>query len=667
MLFLVVLIAACLVRFWQVTQIPHALWVDEAWFALRGRDVARGIDFVPITRPGLGVGDSPMQVYLAAAVQLLGLSVPYSSRIASAIVGTLTVALIYPALATIWREEHEEETARWMALVATVIVAGLFAHIYASRVGMQYALAPAFTILTLWLLWQALTTLRFGWAIGAGIALGLSQYTYESVRVLPILVGLFGLLYIGQAAREHRKQIAVRFGVIVGTAILAFIPLVVVYARDPAIYVLHMQEVSRGVLSGQPLEVLVKVLGNYVRVLGGISLRGDVMPGRNLVGRPMLDPFLSLFCWPGVLLALKQIRKSRASQLLVLWTGIILLPTAFSDQAPASNRMLAAAPALAAFVARGMVWAWQRLDRRPAPTNRQIVQRGIGGLLAVGLVLSQAQSAYDYFIHWAQDPRLFDAMSMGARLLADRALELTATDQVYLTPTSDPFIEPIYDLLLEGSPVKALDGDPCLPLMDHPTRPVDYGVVITSDHKNLPRLKSLYPGGREIDVIMHPDGYAYAVVFQVPAGTPGPMPQHQVKTEFSGGPTLIGYDLSASSALPAESIHLVLYWRATTAPMKDLVSFIHVGKGRHSDPMVANHDAQICGHTYPTSRWSAGEIILDSHVLTVADDAPPDIYEIAVGIYRVSDIMRLDIIQSDHPAQDNRVTIGTLTVAAQIP
>ena len=57
-----------------------------------------------------------------------------------------------------------------------------------------------------------------------------------------------------------------------------------------------------------------------------------------------------------------------------------------------------------------------------------------------------------------------------------------------------------------------------------------------------------------------------------------------------------------------------------------------------------------------------GEIILDSHTLTVVHDAPYDTYEIAVGLYRASDIIRLEIGPSDHPAQDNRVTLGTLTV-----
>ncbi len=661
-LFAALLIAASLVRFWQVTQIPHALWVDEAWFALRARDIVQGVDFVPITRPGLGVGDSPLQVYLAAVIQILGLSVPYSSRIASSVVGALTVGLLYPTLATLWKEEFGKGTARWMALVATGVMAGLFAHLYASRVGMQYTLAPAITVLTMWLSWRALKLPGTIWAALAGVALGLSQYTYEAARALPLLIGIFGLLCIGQAPVEGRRKVAVRLGVIAGFSVLAFIPAMLVYIRDPAIYYLHLQDVSRGVLSGGPFEVLIKVVANYGRVLGGISLRGDVMPGRNLVGRPMLDPFLSLFCWLGVLWALRHIRSSPSNQLLILGLGIMLIPSALSDQAPASNRMLPAAPALAAFVSLGLLWTWQKVNELLPNANRHPLRRGVGILLLTGLILSQVRSLHDYFVRWAQDPRLFDAMSMGPRLMADRALELARTDQVYLTPASDVFIKPVYDLLLEGSPVKAMDGNVCLPLVDHPIQPVDYGVVIVADHSSLPSLKSYYPDGHEVVVILHPDGYGYAAFFQVPAGTPGPRPQHQMRAEFAGGPTLVGYDLSTPSAHPGETISLVLHWLATTAPMEDLVSFVHVGKGWQSDPLVANHDAQICGRAYPTSRWSDGEIILDTHTLTVRDDAPQDTYDIAVGLYPASTQIRLEIVHSDRPAQDNRVSIGTIAV-----
>jgi hypothetical protein len=656
LLFAVVFIGACLARFWEITQIPHTLWIDEAWFALRARDVVRGISLVPITRPEMGVGDSPMLVYLAAAIQILGFSVPYSTRIAASAVGAITTALLYPALTTVWENEQGKERAHWMALVATVVVAGLFAHLYASRMGVQVTLAPAFTILTIWLSWKALQTCRFGWSAAAGSALGLSQYTYEACRALPLLVGALGLIQVGQAAARKRGTLAAHLGIIAGFTALASVPLALVYARDPATYYLHMRDVSRGVLTGGPLNALRNVLQNYGLMLQGISIRGDMLFGRNLPGRPMLNLFLSLLCWLGFTLTLRRIKTSRSSQLLIAWLGIMLLPAALAVEAPAFNRMLAVAPALAAFVALGMLWVWQRF------ADRRLARWSVGIILAAGLVLSQAQSLYDYFVRWANDPRLFDAMSMGPRLLADRALALARTDRVYLTPASEVFAQPVYDLLLEGSPVKALDGNVCLPLADRPARPVDYGVMLTADHNSLPSLKALYPAGREIGTVMHPDGYAYAVIFQVPTGAPGPSPEYQTRTEFAGGPTLIGYDLSNSSARPGESIELTLYWLGTGPSAENLVSFVHIGKGRQSNPLAASHDAQICDAAYPTTRWAEGEIILDRHPLTIAEATPSDTYEIAVGLYRVSDRVRLDIVQSDRPAQDNRVTIGTLTV-----
>lgn len=657
LLFAVVFIGACLVRLWQITQIPHALWVDEAWFALRARDVVQGINYIPITRPGLGVGDSPMQVYLAVVIQILGLSVPYASRIASSIVGALTIGLLYPTLTTVWEKEHGKNTARWMALITVAIVADLFPHVYASRIGMQYALAPAFTVLTLWFVWRAFTAPSVAWVAGAGIALGLSQYTYEAARALPILIGVFGLLQIVQSSGENRGIAIRHLGLSAGCTALTVLPLALIYARDPATYYLHMAHVSRNVLTGGPVEVLGKVLENYARTIGGISIRGDLLPGRNLVGRPMLTPFLSAFCWLGVLLALVRVKTSRSSQLLTLWLGVMLLPAALSDQAPAFNRMLAVAPALAAFTALGILWAWQRL------ADRRLARWGVGAVLAAGLVLSQAQSLYDYFVRWVNDPSLFSALSMGPRLLAERALELAHTDQVYLTPASEVFAQPVYDLLLEGSPVKALDGNVCLPLVDRPMRPVDYGVMLTADHESLPRLKALYPTGREIGAVMHPDGYAYAVIYQMPAGASGPIPQYPLRAEFAGGPILIGYDLSASIARPGETVTLTLYWLGTGPSAGNLTSFVHVGKGRQSNPLAASHDAQICGEAYPTTRWAEGEIIQDHHRLTITEGTPNDTYEIAVGLYRVSDRMRLDVVQSNRPTEDNRVTIGILTVA----
>jgi len=667
-LYLLVVVGAVVVRVYRLSQVPHTLWVDEAWFALKARDVVRGLDFVPIERPGLGVGDSPMQVYLAAALQLLGLLVPYSSRIVSAVVGSLTVALIYPALAMMWSTEHSRGYSRWMALAATVVLGGMFSHLYASRVGMQYALSVLATVLSLWSAWCALERLDVKWAVAAGLTLGASQYTYESCRILPVLVGLLALSRFAQASRgKPRRRVAALIGIVALSSFIAVVPLVATYLHDTAVYILHVKDCSSGVLSGSFVGVLGKVVQNYLAVLGGISLRGDILPGRNLVGRPMLDPVLSVFCWIGMFLCCRRFAESRLSQLVVLWFLVMLLPSGLSDQAPAANRMLAAAPAVASLVALGAGWTQEQVvgmatRKARASRGRAIARHATGALLALALILCQARNVHDYFVRWANDPRLFDGLSMGPRLAADRAAELAKTDRVYFTAASDPYNRLVNDLLLDGSSVKEVDGNICLPLVDHAAQTVDYIVVTVADHVSLAELHEVYPGGQEIDLVKHPDGYAYAVVFQVPPGEPGPTIESPVRVEFSDGPTLMGYAISTRELMPGESFELDLYWRGSQTHVEDAVSYVHVGKGQESDPMIANHDAPLCGGVYPAAQWSADEVLIDRHMLVIAPDAAEGIYDIAVGLYGITDQVRFDVVGSDVPELDDRVFITQIEV-----
>ena len=667
-LYVLVVLGAVLIRVYRLLDVPHTLWVDEAWFALKARDLVRGIDFIPIERPGLGVGDSPMQVYLAAVVQLLGLSVPYSARIASCFVGSVTVVLLYPMLITVWRSEEGETRSRWLALIATFILAGMFSHLYASRVGMQYGLSVLATVVSVWFSWLAFEHLDIRWALGAGLAVGLSQYTYESCRLLPILVGVIGFLRFAQAQkREIRRRTLVITGLVALSTCFAVSPLLLVYLRDPSVYVLHMEDCSSGVLSGSQVQVLGKVLWNYLVVLGGVSLRGDMLPGRNLVGMPMLAPVLSVLGWIGFIIRVRHVSGSRASQLFVVWFLIMLLPSALSDEAPASNRMLAAAPAVASFVALGVCWIWQRLriivPRAPKMSDLVWLQISVAAALVSVLIMSQAQNVRAYFVQWAEDPGLFDGISMGPRLAADRALELAKTDRVYFTPASDSYNRMINDLLLHGSRVREVDGTVCLPLVDRSSQTTDYVVVTVADHDSLAKLHDVYPAGQEIDSVIHPDGYAYAVVFQVPAGEPGPVIQSPVAVEFAEGPTLVGYCISTQQKLqPGDSFELDLYWKGSQSHNDDAVSFVHVGKGQQSDPLIASHDVPVCGGTYSAVQWSADEVLVDRHTLVVAPDAQEGVYDVAVGVYRAVDQARFGVVSSDVPELDDRVFIAQVQI-----
>jgi 4-amino-4-deoxy-L-arabinose transferase-like glycosyltransferase len=103
---------------------------------------------------------------------------------------------------------------------------------------------------------------------------------------------------------------------------------------------------------------------------------------------------------------------------------------------------------------------------------------------------------------------------------------------------------------------------------------------------------------------------------------------------FGGLIEMVGYSLSDLSPRAGESTTLTLYWRALAPIERDYIVFAHI-----IDPtslaIYAGSDAQPAGWTRPTSSWSPGEIVEDTHVLTLHPDTPPvpGIYELEIGLY----------------------------------
>ncbi|MBL8144977.1 MAG: glycosyltransferase family 39 protein [Anaerolineae bacterium] len=105
-----------------------------------------------------------------------------------------------------------------------------------------------------------------------------------------------------------------------------------------------------------------------------------------------------------------------------------------------------------------------------------------------------------------------------------------------------------------------------------------------------------------------------------------------VSVNFGGQLELIGYEVSDLSPAAGEQFDVTFYWRALQPIAEDYVVFTHL-----LDPatttIYAGSDAQPAGWTRPTSAWQPGEIIADTHTLTVNPDTPPGIYELELGAY----------------------------------
>jgi len=136
-----------------------------------------------------------------------------------------------------------------------------------------------------------------------------------------------------------------------------------------------------------------------------------------------------------------------------------------------------------------------------------------------------------------------------------------------------------------------------------------------------------------------------------------------VQAEFEGKAALVAYVGDEPPARPGDRVDLSLFWLARQGFEHDLVTFVHLTttEGTH---LITQSDQQPDGGFTPTTRWLAGEIIEDRHILTLPADLPPGKYPLYGGIYEPSPLRNLEIISSDLPTAHDRVLLGHLEVVA---
>ncbi|MEE8390489.1 MAG: hypothetical protein V3S14_06790 [Anaerolineae bacterium] len=103
---------------------------------------------------------------------------------------------------------------------------------------------------------------------------------------------------------------------------------------------------------------------------------------------------------------------------------------------------------------------------------------------------------------------------------------------------------------------------------------------------------------------------------------------------------LIGYSVPDSPPAPGEPLAVTLYWRALTEMDEDYTVFVHLFDD--ADVLYAQGDGPPLGNDYPTSFWSPGEVLADTHILLL-QRAPPVSGYLLVGLYRLTDGTRLPV------------------------
>lgn len=82
---------------------------------------------------------------------------------------------------------------------------------------------------------------------------------------------------------------------------------------------------------------------------------------------------------------------------------------------------------------------------------------------------------------------------------------------------------------------------------------------------------------------------------------------------------------------PGHAYNLTLWWWTAEAVPVDYTVFIHLRD--ENNQLLAQADGPPRQGWYPTSWWTAGEVVLDTHTISLPAQVPPGTYQLVVGLY----------------------------------
>ena len=414
-----VLLLAVLLRIYRLRDLPPGVFIDETNAAL---DALRILDGERVSPFATGWFETPAlyAYYMAGLFRLLGVNF-FALRLVSILPGLLTVVAIYPLA--------RRAFGSLSALLSLFLLATARWHIHMSRWGWNELMPPLFQILVAYLLLRGLEREQARDFALAGLALGLSQYTYLAARLIPVMVFIF-LLHQVVTVRGFLRRHWVNLLLLVLVSMMTFAALGLTYLKNPFLWINRAQQVSI-VDDLETAGNLRPLWDNLVKHLLMFNYQGDANPRHNLPQSPMLDPFTGALLIPAVGYALYRWRDRRYA-LLVLWIAVTLLGGVLSmaKEAPQGYRTLGVLPAVALLVGDLLVRLWRQLSQ---PAKK--VWRGVAGAgLMVFLALSIYHNVRVYFVTYAQDHRTFWGFTPLETGVARTVSSALGTHDVYVVP-----------------------------------------------------------------------------------------------------------------------------------------------------------------------------------------------------------------------------------------
>lgn len=638
-----VLLLAAVLRFWRLDALPPGLYHDEAYYGLDALSLLQGKTFprfyegwelyaadayagrppeptrFPVFFEG-NYGREPLHVYLIAlSIRLLG-ATPLAVRAVPAAAGVLAVLTTYLAARSLFPpDERRLLGGELLPLLAALSLAVLYPAVHFSRFGIRPMLFLPCATVAVACFWRGWRPSRHPnlWMAAAGFFVGLGLYTYASARLFPLVFMLFAAFAfrLDRAALRRAWAGLLLMG---GTAALTAAPLLLFFARYPYFFLFRMSYVANQGKGTVPDAPWLTWLYNVGRVVGGLFWQGETHLRHNLPGRPYMAPIQAGLFIAGVVDSFRQRRLE--SIFLLLWFGVMLLPSILSGDAPHFGRMTGAAPAIAILIAAGAVRLVEWFGSRTGWSQTALA--GVAVLLFLPGVLLTGR---DYFVRYAGHPDLARDFYLGDWEMGRYAAAQPPETTLYLSPSQEEMAT-IYFALADPERLRSFDEQGSLLPLGLPDKPSLY-LLRPDAAQGLSKLQAAFPDGA-----VEPAGEDF-LAYHVPAGVARPQPEMPVSADFGGEIALLGWTLDEQK----DYLDITLFWQATAAPARDYTVFVHLLD--NAGTLAAQTDRPPSG--YPTTDWRPGEVVVDRFRIELPDDPAPGAYRLQTGFYYLPTVERL--------------------------
>ena len=661
-------------RFHRLSELPPGLYYDEGAHGVDALQVLQGKHAVFFPQ---NYGREGLIVYgVAASTAFLGRSM-LALRLPTALASAGAVFVVFWLGRLLFgRDEEDGQAAAWRGLLIGGIGAGLLAASLSQTVLGRTAFRVNYLVLLLPL---CLALLWWGWrrrswsgVALAGACAGSLLYTYTTARVTPLLFLVLGISFLvsfgSDAARRTGTELPMT-ALFVGVAALTAAPILVYFALNPEQLFLRSSQLwifNLSLSDGNPWGQFLDNLWGYVASLG---VRGDMNWRHNLPGQPLLDPWQAVFFWLGAGVAVRRWKRP-AYRLLLLWLGLLILPTTLAvDTAPPPNtlRIFGSMPAIYLLAAVGMWEAFRFLERplraMAARAGFSFRADGVGTALAVvvvvgGLILVQGVRTYRlYFQRWAAAPELHVWYEMNWTILAN-ALNEQQPDAgtVYLLPRGWHDEHPGFVYLYQGA-AAAHVIDSTLPSLAQKIESVLASAASLSTvrvlewtpdpawplygFENIIALLEKYGSYQDSGEIAAFQFHEYSGISLDGAWT-AYEELEPLTVIYDGGISLHGIALGHGEKQLARqpqvdlggerSMWLALQWQ--TAPGLEIDYRTSLRLHNADDARVYQDDVPLLDlNSAQTSQWKAGEPVDNQFHLELPADLPPGEYELRVVVY----------------------------------